>query len=208
MSVAKGDGHILRAYNNSYPVGRRRRRDRPRVARTRTPPTTLPGAMSGAYGELRSTPAGPPGLHPEGAGLPPELAGRSGPDRPGRGLAGARRRADRRGRGTARHPASSASRPPRTPSPPSERIARYTGPLADRGVAFAARAKARPRPRRADAAAGRQPRQRHRRGLRSRSAHDVAEQQPAGRLGGGRCSPPPTSPARCWTSPTTAPSTR
>jgi subtilisin-like proprotein convertase family protein len=139
VSVAKGDGHILRAYNNSYPVGR--------DVVTTTPSLGADAAYDAAwqyvraYGELRSTPRAQLVYTPEGPDFRLNWLvdlDLTGPD----GAWQARVDALTGAVVELRDTRVERLKTDQNSLTPEQRIAQYTGPLADRGVAFAARAKA------------------------------------------------------------------
>lgn len=138
VSIAKGDGHVLRAFNNSYPVGR--------DVVTTSARIDVDAAYDAAWqyvrahGELRSAPKARLVYTPEGADfrlnwlvdldlLAPDGAFQARVDATTGAVV------DLRDTRVERVKTAENS------LPPAERVARYTGPLADRAEAFARRAQ-------------------------------------------------------------------
>jgi subtilisin-like proprotein convertase family protein len=138
VSVAKGDGHILRAYNNTYPAGP--------TAGTSFAALDMDAAYDAAwrhvraYGELRSAPKARLVYTPEGSDFRLNWVvdlDLTGPDGAWQARVDAQTGAVVELADTRLERFKTAE----NSLTPEERVARYSGALADRGQAFAVRAQ-------------------------------------------------------------------
>ena len=176
VSIAKRDGQVLRTFNNIYPIGDRAA-SLPKSGIDQNSAYDIAWNHLRAHGDLRSQPAARLVYTPEGSEfrlnwiVDLDLQGPEG---------GWQVRVDATTGQVVEMQDTRIAR--KTMRPAAERIADYQGPVADRTAAFARIQELEAE----RAAEPEQPQQtarcRHRRGLRSGSPDDPAQQLPAGQL--------------------------